>query len=64
MERKGGMMRVSMTVWRAPLFLSVVTFSGLVLALVLEGPVADLAAVIGLGLPCGVMAWRLCRPLH
>ncbi|GBQ32073.1 hypothetical protein AA12717_3936 [Gluconacetobacter sacchari DSM 12717] len=54
-------MRFSRAVWYVPLVLALVTGLGLVLALLLDGPVGDICGIVGLGVPCGVICRCLLR---
>ncbi|MBO1360697.1 hypothetical protein J2D73_12960 [Acetobacter sacchari] len=55
------MMLLLRSKWWPPIWISIVTFVGLVGALVVEGPVGDIAGAVGLGAPLLVTAWFLRR---
>ena len=48
-------------VWTGPILMAALSFWGLVVALLLDGPLGDGAGAIGLGVPSVAVVWFLCR---
>lgn len=49
-------------IWAAPALVGLASAAGLVVALVLEGPVAQVSGCLALTAPVAAVAWALLRP--